>query len=165
MHDLACKVLLFLTGVTFVGMLVLVYFAFIDGVNPLISNRFLASIIYDGGQQIPVSFAREVCFNKDNEALVLRVFERIDPNGYGVSEIFEAQPMLAHYNIGCNVRMIRAEIPKELDPGQYIYRLGMRWCNGMARCNTEWLQEIEVTILGECEQRRIIAQKKDDRVQ
>lgn len=146
-----------LSLLTLVGTFALIYLAFFDRVIPMERHRLIALEGIGIGPTAQFIITRELCFSRASEAEAHRAFRQIDPEGEVPETIHEQPPMLIHFDAGCNIRSRRTPLPTEIKPGEYRYMASLRWCNDIGRCQTAYLPDILVTILGDREHRVIRA--------
>lgn len=143
---------------TFLGVGALIYLAFFDNVVPMTAQRLAAVEGIGIGADSHVVVTRDMCFSRENEAEAARVFVRQGANNGDAlreepDEIYEAPPMRIHMNEGCDVRSRRLDVPKEMRPGTYLFRSGLRYCNDIGRCQTAWLEPFALEIIGDVDRR------------
>lgn len=150
------RVAIGLSALTLLGTCALVFLAFFDDVDPIESHRLIAAEGIGIGSTSQLIITREFCFKRASEAEALRVF-RSDTEEDDQEVEYQQPPILVHLDAGCGIRSRRTPLPDDIRPGRYRYKAALKWCNGIGRCQTTWLPDIGVTIIGENDRRIIRA--------
>jgi hypothetical protein len=118
----------------------------VDNPSPMESQRLvrMEAARPDNGPAYLVAY-REFCFRRSSEAEAARIFRRI-PEVNEPEEVVETVPMRVHLSAGCHTRGRRIDLPDTMRPGRWTFLTGLRWCNIVGKCVTEWLPEIVLNI-------------------